>query len=71
HLVVAADVGGVGAPVVQIPPKSIGDRAGQLDGCRCFDAQRGAPFCSTWLGVWQARPVYSAVFGAAPEIIST
>jgi hypothetical protein len=29
----------------------VGDGAGQLDGCRCFDAQRGAPFCSAWLGV--------------------
>ena len=53
RVVVGAQVSGFAATVVQIPSQLVGDGAGHLDGrrcCRCFQAQRGAPFCSA--GQW-------------------
>ena len=61
--VVTTDVRGVAAPVVQVSAKLVGNGAGQLDGCRCIDAQRGAPFCSA-CPRWSLGPI--SVFAATP-----
>ena len=56
-VVVAADVRRIRTAVVQIPAQLVGDGAGQLDGCRCFHAQRDTSSRSLAI---MARQVYSA-----------
>ena len=56
-VVVASDVGGRTAAVLQVSPQLVGDGVSQLDGCRCFYAQRDTPSWSarSWSGFSSVR----------------
>ena len=46
--VIAADVGGRVAAVAQVGAQLFGDGVGELNGCRCFYAQRDSSIQSRW-----------------------
>src|ERR1700722_166212 len=57
-VIVASDVRRIRSAVTQMPAQLVGDGVGQLDGCRCFYAQRDTS-SSRSLEI-MARQVYSA-----------
>ena len=57
RVIVASDVRRIGSAVAQVPAQLVGDGVGQLDGCRCFYAQRDTSSRSLEI---MARQVYSA-----------